>query len=237
MRLPKQSKQSAPRCWSADRQHKCRVEDISSNSDHIPETETGDSFQFSVATIQVKKNLSKVLPAKVSRQRAVVAGPPLMEGEQDGTFLSNSYSWESKQISFHQLDQEGELDWLSHNEINVGAIQSLKRYCSVLERQQGSDYNNLLLKAAMCRRFRVEDRTELESQTLKRQKGRKRRRECDSNVSVCLHFSPILKAGFIIQEGNRDSITGRYEDTAQIFYCRCPSPQFPLGYYYWTLLN
>lgn len=92
----------------AELHHKCRVEDISSNSDYSPETDGG--FQFLIATVQVKKNL---FPRAI-----VVAEPPLMEGEQDGTFLSaefwaNRYSWESKQIPFHQLDREGDLDWLS----------------------------------------------------------------------------------------------------------------------------
>lgn len=96
----------------------------------------------------------------------------------------------------------------------------------MLERRRGSDYNNLPLKAAMCRRFKVEDGTELESLTLKGEKDRKRERwrECDSNVSVCLHFSPLLKAVLIIQESNTDSQTGRYEDTAQIFYRQSPPP-------------
>lgn len=88
----------------------------------------------------------------------------------------------------------------------------------MLERRRGSDYNNLPLKAAMCRRFKVEDGTELESQTLKGEKGRKRERwrECESNVSVCLHFGPLLKA--VLIKRATDSKTGRNEETAQIFY-------------------
>lgn len=37
----------------AELHHKCRVEDISSNSDYSPETDGG--FQFLIATVQVKK--------------------------------------------------------------------------------------------------------------------------------------------------------------------------------------
>lgn len=84
----------------------------------------------------------------------------------------------------------------------------------------------------MCRRFKVEDGTELESQTLKGEKGRKKERwrECDSNVSVCLIFSPLLKAVLIFQASNTDSKTIRYEDTAQIFYRRPPPPPIPIRF-------
>lgn len=123
---------------------------------------------------------------------------------------------ESKQIRFHQLDREGDLDWLSDNEVNSGAIQSLERYCSVLEQKRQSDRNNLPLKAAMFADLRWK---KLESQTLRGEKGRtmERMREWDSNVSVCHHFSPLLKAVLIIQESNTDSKRGKYEDTAHIF--------------------
>lgn len=125
--MRKQAGQSAPdQRWSADRQPKCRVEDISSDSNYSPETVTGGVFQFSITKIRVKRNLFKVLPTKISLQWAVVAAqPPLMEGKQDGRFPSagfqaNRHSWESKQISFHQLDREGDLDRLSDNEVNIG---------------------------------------------------------------------------------------------------------------------
>lgn len=198
--MRKQAGQSAPdQRWSADRQPKCRVEDISSDSNHSPETVTGGVFQFSITKIWVKRNLFKVPPTKISLQWAVVAAQlPLMEGKQDGKFPSagfraNRHSWVKtnliSSIRPRRRSRPAIRQWSQH----WRAIQSLKRYCSVLERRRGSDYNNLSLKAATCRRFKVEDETELESQTLKGEKGRKRERwrGCDSNVSVCLILVPF----------------------------------------------
>lgn len=197
--MRKQAGQSAPdQRWFADRQPECRVEDISSDSNHSPET--GGVFQFSIAknsgqkkpfqssSHQNKSPVGCCCCTATSNGRKAGRQVPVSRISSKPTQLRVKTNLISS-IRPRRRSRLAIRQWSQH----WRAIQSLKRYCSVLERRRGSDYNNLSLKAATCRRFKVEDETELESQTLKGEKGRKRERwrGCDSNASVCLILVPF----------------------------------------------